>query len=183
VTKRAKTKVRIRSRTIATSGLTIWLDLKFRGGLDLQRPRDAGTAGYDLPLEEKLNTLLFPSSKGSLETNLRAVATPPEDFFAAFFSALRPFSMMVHDVLELFEAANARYGDRNMKIVFNFKKGAELGVELKHFRETEQYLSRVTRPIHRWQWSGTGLFNINRQLPRRSTITAMPTVAVRLALR
>jgi hypothetical protein len=172
--KRVKPKAQ-RPRTI-DSGLAIWRDLKKRGGLDLRRPRGRGMAGYDVPFEGQLNDILFPTKKASLEANLRSTPVPPEEFFAAFFAALQPFSMIVSDVLKFFKTADAKYGDRNLKVVFNFSKGAELKLDLEHFRDLQQYLRRVIRPIGRWAWSSAELFNINQQFhnglknPRRQQV-------------
>ena len=147
--------------TTAATGLAIWRDLKARGGLDLRRARKEHVAGYDVPLENQLRSILFPGKLGGLDANLRRDPKRSEEFLAAFFAALRPFSMMMADVLAFFETANARYGDRNLKVVFNFTKGAELGLDLEHFRETEQYLRRVTRSVSVWAWSPSIMWNVN----------------------
>ena len=135
-----------------SDGLTLWKELKSRGGLDL-RKTNHGPHGYDVPLEIRLNELLFPGRAPSLDQNLQAEPQTPEQFLAAFFQAQRPFSMMVRETLDLFERANAQYGTHNLKIIFNFEKARLLELDLKQFREWERFLEQVTRERSIWEWS------------------------------
>ena len=143
----------------ATDGLSLWNLLNAEAGLDLRR-RDNAPHGYDVALEERLNELLFDNSIGSLQQNLRAAPPSAEDFLAAFFKAQRPFSMMVTDVLHLFEAANAQYGTHNLKVVFNFEKAKRLELDLEQFREWDQFLQMVVRERSVWDWTPEALWQL-----------------------
>jgi hypothetical protein len=147
--------------TTATDSLTLWNELKTRAGLDLRKRNDA-PHGYDVPLEDRLNALLFPERAESLDRNLRTAPRTPEQFLSAFFQAQRPFSMMVRDVLELFETANAQYGTHNLKIVFNFEKARQLALNLEQFREWDRFLQRVVQKRSVWQWTPNALWQLTR---------------------
>lgn len=154
----------MRSRSpLVEDGRSVWQELKTRGGLDLRRGRGPYD-GYDVPLEQGLNALLFPGSHASLEDNLAAYPRKPEAFLVAFFQAQKPFSLMMTDVLGFFERANARFGDDNLRIAFNFEKGKELTVNLRHFREWQQFFQKVTVERSTWEWSVDGLWQLTKTL-------------------
>src|ERR1700678_2779414 len=80
------------------------------------------------------------------------------------FQDQKPFSLMMTDVLGFFERANARYGSDNLKIAFNFEKGKEITIDLRHFREWEQFLQKVTVERSTWEWSVDGLWQLTGML-------------------
>jgi hypothetical protein len=150
---------------VATDGLSLWNLLKTETGLDLRR-RDNAPYGYDVPLEERLNELLFQNPIASLQQNLRAAPPSAEDFLAAFFKAQRPFAMMVSDVLQLFEAASAQYGTHNLKVVFNFEKAKRLELDLEQFREWDRFLQSVVHERSVWAWTPETLWPLTYALNR-----------------
>jgi hypothetical protein len=117
-----------------------------------------------VPLEDALNALLFPGSHTSLEHNFAAKPVGSEALLVAFFQAQKTFSLMMSEVLEFFERANARYGDDNLKIAFSFEKWKEITVDLRHFREWETFLERITVERSIWEWSVDGLWTLTNRL-------------------
>jgi hypothetical protein len=148
---------------LAENGRSVWQEIKKRGGLDLRRGRDPYD-GYDVPLEDAINAMLFPGSPASLTDNLTARPGTSEEFLAAFFVAQKPFSLMMTEVLGFFERANARYGDDNLRIAFNFEKGKELTVNLRHFREWEAFLQKIAVERSTWEWSIDALWQLTNSL-------------------
>jgi hypothetical protein len=76
----------MRSTSPLADGRSVWQELKTRGGLDLRRGRGPYD-GYDAPLEDALNALLFPGSHGPFEDNLAENPGTSEAFLVAFFQA------------------------------------------------------------------------------------------------
>ena len=148
---------------VAENGRALWGELKTHGGLDLRRGGGAFD-GYDVPLEDRLNELLFSGKDGSLDDNLLAEPLAPEPFLAAFFKAQRPFSMMLRDVLGFFEKASAQYGSHNLKIAFNFEKGREFALDLDQFREWERFVATAVSERSVWKWSTSRLWQLTYSL-------------------
>src|SRR5437870_942496 len=115
------------------NGLQIWHELR-RSGLEPARKHEL--PGYDAELVAVLKERLYPDATRSLEHELSANPAPTEAFLEAFFSALKPFSQMLREVLAMFEAAGARRSDQNLRIALDFDKASEsLALTLHEFRE------------------------------------------------
>jgi hypothetical protein len=104
----------------------VWKFLRAQGGIDL--------AHYDEGLVAEMRRKLNLQS-GDFETELQAKLVSVEDFLAAFFQAAQPYSVMMADLLGMFEKANARETNKNLAVRFDFGKGMrDLQFDLRHFR-------------------------------------------------
>ena len=107
------------------SALSAWRELVETGGLEPD--------GRDLELANGLREAFDPHAE-SVEKALESVTM--EVFVDALFRAVEPFPMMFGDILRFFEAAGAREGQRQWRLVI----GDDL-FGLDHFEEFE----------HRWR--------------------------------
>ncbi len=96
------------------NGLQIWKAL-LRSGLEDARKNHL--PGYDAELAGALKGRLYPQATRSLEQELRDEPPSTENFLDAFFSALKPFSQMLREVLAMFEAAGARRSDETCALL------------------------------------------------------------------
>lgn len=134
----------------------LWQELCKSG---LSPKTKSGRDGYDVALAAELRESLFPGSARSLERELKDAATTTEAFLEAFFRAVQPFSMLLADILAMFEEANAKRSDNDLKIAFQFDKASPaLAMALDAFRETTETLRRITRPVLRREWNSNLLW-------------------------
>lgn len=141
------------------NGLQIWMALVHSG---LEEARKNHLPGYDAELVRVLKESLYPHATRSLERELHAAPPSAEAFLDVFFSALKPFSRMLRDVLSMFEAAGARRSDENLRIAFDFDKASKtLALTLQQFREVEVFFRRVTRPIVERLWNSDTMWPLD----------------------
>lgn len=144
------------------NGLQIWMALVRSG---LEEARKNRFPGYDAELVGVLKERLYPNATRSLDWELRAAPPSAETFLDVFFSALKPFSQMLRDVLNMFEAAGARRSDKNLRIALDFDKASKaLALTLQQFREVEAFFRRVTRPIVERLWNSDTLWLLDRDV-------------------
>jgi hypothetical protein len=144
------------------NGLDIWKELVGRG---LEETRANGLPGYDVELVSTLKKRLYPVSTRSFSSELQSNPPSTEVFFDAFFSALKPFSKMLSDVLCMFESAGARRSDENLRIAFDFDKAeSELALTLQQFREVETFFRRISRPIIVRLWDSNSLWSLREDV-------------------
>jgi len=79
--------------------------------------------------------------KRSVKAELRRVQPSMVDFLSAFLTASQPFDQMAQDVWRMFITADARFGEENLQIAFDFKDQPEgLTFDLEHFKAfVEEY--------------------------------------------
>ncbi len=144
------------------NGLQIWEALVRSG---LEEARKDRLPGYDAELVEALKQRLYPQATRALEKELRAAPPPAETFLDVFFSALKPFSEILGEVLAMFEAAGARRSNENLRIAFDFDKASRtLTLTLQEFREVESFFRRVARPLAERTWNSNTLFSLSRDV-------------------
>ena len=170
-----------RSPEPLTTSIGVWNAL-VASGVQETRPKSR-LDGYDQELVRELNDRLFPGSPDKFSANLRRRPPTVEAFFDAFFPALKPFSMMMREMLRMFEQAGARRSDNNIQIVFNFDAALSPEVmELRHFREQVEVLRRISRRILSRYWTVQTLFqlaeDISRLIPQVGRL-ALTTASVR----
>jgi hypothetical protein len=90
----------------------IWDKIKTIGGLDLNF--------YDTDLEVEIINNLGLSNDKKLDYWLGKQNISIEDFLAAFFVAAQPFSLMMSDLLKMFEQEGIKHTNENLNIEFNF---------------------------------------------------------------
>lgn len=134
-----------------------------RSGLEEKRTNKLPS--YDAELVRVLKQSLYPHSRRSLKSELRAAPPSTEAFLEVFFGALKPFSQMLRDVLGMFVSAGAQRSDENLRIAFDFDKASEaLVFTIKEFREVEAFFRRVTRPVVQRRWNSNTLFSLSRDV-------------------
>ena len=144
------------------SGLEIWMELVGRG---IEESRRNGLPGYDDELVKILKKRLYPKATRSLNRELHAAPPTTEAFLEVFFTELKPFSQMLREVLDMFEAAGAKRSDENMRITFDFDKASkELELTLQQFREVEVFLRRITRPTIERLWNPNTLGSLTQDV-------------------
>lgn len=137
----------------------LWQALRQAG---LSTRTKSGRAGYDAALVADIREVLFPGSPRSLERDLKKAGTSAQQFLEAFFRAAQPFAMMLSDILAMFEDANAKRSDNNLKIVFQLGKASpELAMSLQAFRETTGAVRRLTHFVRRRQWTIYTLYELD----------------------
>lgn len=141
------------------NGLELWRSL-VASGLELERKNRL--AGYDAALVNELHERLYPDSVRSFEQDMRQAPPSTEAFLDAFFTALKPFSQMLREVLTMFEDAGARRSDENLRIAFNFDEATEeLALTVKQFREVEVFFRQITREVIERRWNSNSLFALS----------------------
>jgi hypothetical protein len=147
---------------VLDNGLQLWRSL-LASGVELERKNRL--AGYDAELVNELQKRLYPDSVHTFEQDMRRAPPSTEAFLDAFFSALKPFSQMLREVLAMFEDAGARRSDENLRIAFDFDEATkELSLTVKQFREVEVFFRRITREVIERRWNSDTLFGLTRDV-------------------
>ncbi len=146
-----------------TNGFELWKALVQSG---LQESRKNGLSGYDDEIVTSMALRLYPGKKiKNLGRELEKSPPSTELFLEEFFQCLKPFSLMLKDILSMFKAAGARRSEDNLKISFNFDKaGTEISMTLKEFRDCERFTRRVMRPGAVRLWESKYLFDLNNEV-------------------
>ena len=112
---------------IYRDSLGAWQGLSEIGGLELD--------GRDKDLATQLKSQINPNAP-DLETAL--ASTPIDEFLQTLFQVVQPFALMFRDVLNFFEKAGAREGQKQWKI----SVGDEF-VDLQHFEEFLEHWNNI----------------------------------------
>ena len=153
----------------------LWPALVTQAGLDipvegwlrklLGKRAEKRTSWYDEDLVADLRGVMFPNATGSFE-DLLARSDPPvpaEKLLRHFFQALKPFSMMKRDILEMLSAAGARRGEKNLRIRFHFDASDDpLELLLSEFREQMEVIEQRTSTISVASWTTDRLWRLYR---------------------
>jgi hypothetical protein len=144
------------------NGLQIWMALVDSGLEATRRSRGDSLPGYDAELVLDLRQRLYPHATRSIEKELRDSPPSAEAFLEAFFTALKPFSEMLRDVLSMFEEAGARRSNENLRIAFDFDQASvPVALTLQEFREVEAFFRHVVRPVVVRLWNSNTLWLLN----------------------
>lgn len=147
---------------IAQDAYTLWQEL-CRSGLSVKTK--SGRDGYDTALVAEIRDGLFPGSIHPLKRELKDTGATTEAFLEVFFRAVQPFSMMLADILAMFEEASAKRSDNNLKITFQFDKASPaLAMALDAFREVTESVRRITWPVKRRQWNSNHFYLLGRSV-------------------
>jgi hypothetical protein len=139
---------------VLRSAPQVWDYLKSNGGLDLKN--------YDSQLEDDLRCRLRLPAGKDFRQSLRSTGISVESFVIAFFQAVAPFAMMLSDLLETFEKADAHRGSTNIVISFKFnEKLPPLQFDLTQFRDWIETWRRITGPYLEPEWNNNVLWMLN----------------------
>lgn len=70
--------------------------------------------------------------------------TTPEELLSTLIKLLKPFSVMMSDLLKMFEEAGAQFADGNIQIKFDFENAKKnFGLDLDHFRIYNEKVKKV----------------------------------------
>lgn len=105
----------------------LWSYIKINGGLDLER--------YDSYIVEELISILAYSKESDFDAQLRESDISIEDFLAAFFQIVHPYSEMMVDLLHLFKKAGINTTNRNATIDFKFNTGRVFNFDINNFKK------------------------------------------------
>jgi hypothetical protein len=127
------------------TAIELWQALTKIGGLDpgVGSPEDGS---YDGSLVADLRDRLFPGQTENLDKLIRTRDPPVSTtvFVRAFLQTLRPFSMMMRQILEMLSTASARGSGEALPIRFDFDPDKEpLDLLLKQFAEAVEVVERA----------------------------------------
>lgn len=100
---------------------------------------------YDKEFLNSICKKLMISPDDSISTQLTTHDITCEELLIALCSAIEPFSVMLSDLLEMFECAGAQQSDKNIKINMTFSNENILNFDLKSFIQTV----KQTKKIHK----------------------------------
>lgn len=111
------------------------------------RTADFKSNEYDKELLATIRTELGFDPNCNVRRELSINNTSSAELLAAFLKSMKPFSVMLNDLLKMFEGAGARYADNNIQIEFNFEDAAEnFNLDLNHFRVYSKRVIKVVNP-------------------------------------
>ena len=105
----------------------LWNEIKKRANFE--------EGDYDSALLKDLKNRLNIDEKGDFETEIESIQV--ETFLDALFSSIEPFSLMMSDLLVLFERVGAQKGDNNLQIEIDFDKlKGKFDFNISNFRQS-----------------------------------------------
>lgn len=103
---------------------------------------------YDKVLLEKIREELKLPSTDSITNLLKNSSISVEELLVAVINTLEPFSLMMNDLLKMFETAGAKKSDNNILINFNFENNENtFAFDLNSFRESISIVNKVSKFI------------------------------------
>lgn len=122
-----------------------------------------GDTEYDSELKKRICTSIGIKTDEPIPALLQKHNISVERLLYAILQAMEPFSIMLTDLLQMFECASAQASSTNLQIKFNFDKDKiPLNFDLENFRQTVHSASRhlIQRQIRIVQnpWGLIGLF-------------------------
>lgn len=131
----------------------VWEFIISEGGLDIE--------SYDKSLETDIRQFLGLPIQGDLAKLLKKHEVSVENLLTAFFLSIQPFSLMMSDLLKMFEVAGADRSNHNISIQFDFGKGIEdLSFDLNHFRKWIEEWRTVRRTVSLELWNSNLLWQL-----------------------
>ena len=118
---------------------------------------------YDTELKKRICTSIGLKADESIPASLQKQNISVERLLYAILQAMEPFSMMLNDLLQMFECASAQSSSTNLQIKFDFDKDkAPLDFDLENFRKTvrstSQHLTQKQIRIVQDPWTLIGIF-------------------------
>ena len=99
---------------------------------------------YDKQLLIEIKKGLGFDDKSNIRTEIQTNGTTPQQLLAVLLKSLKPFSLMMSDLLKMFEDAGAQYTDNNIQIQFNFEDATtNFDLNLEHFRVYHEELVKT----------------------------------------
>lgn len=138
------------------TALKLWKFLKSKGGVSEKHEE------YDASLIEDIQVRLGFAVDDSLDDQLNQYTISVERFVAAVFEAVQPYTMMMTDLLQMFEEAGARATDENLSVRFDFESDdvPEVEFDLEHFREWRAAWEELTQSVPIREWNSDGLWGL-----------------------
>ena len=143
---------------IQRSSAAAWHHLVSTGGLDPN--------GYDKPIVTALRSCLDLDLSRDIASELAEKKIPIESFLSGFFRAVRPYGLMLQDLLRLFSEAGAQFGEHNLAVQFNFEDNEELGFDVEQFRQWMAQWSRANGLALEAHWNTNQLWQLSSVLRR-----------------
>ena len=98
---------------------------------------------YDKELLSDIKKRLGFDEKCDIRAELSLRKTTSEQLVFVLHESLKPFSIMLCDLLKMFEEAGAQYTDKNIQIAFNFDDAKErFNLDLDHFRVYKEIVEK-----------------------------------------
>ena len=98
---------------------------------------------YDSDLEESIRSFLGLSREGTMVDLLQKQDVSVERLLYAILGATEPFSVMLNDLLQMFEQASAQSSSTNLQIKFDFDKDLKpFNFNMDHFRKSVRVVSQ-----------------------------------------
>lgn len=120
----------------------IWTFLQAEGGLDLEFHAD-----MDEKIAEELREKLGPPAEANIDAALAHSPVTVETFVEAFLSALGPYSVMMADLLRMFETAGGKRTDHALRAHFDFGQKLALDFDIRQFRDWMETLKMVRQAV------------------------------------
>ncbi len=99
---------------------------------------------YDKQLLIDIKKGLGFDEKSNIQAAIKTNKTTPQQLLAVLLKSLKPFSLMMSDLLKMFEEANAQYSNSNIQIKFDFDDAkTHLDLDLEHFRVYQKTLIKM----------------------------------------
>lgn len=104
------------------------------------------TNPYDEALLDEIKKELGFDAGCNISDELAVRKTSPEQLLAVLLKVMKPFSIMLKDLYEMFKEAGAQYSEKNIQIKFDFEDAKEnFGLDLENFR---QYIEKVEKVVN-----------------------------------
>ena len=99
---------------------------------------------YDKALLVEIQKELGFNEKANVRDEIQSHNTAPEQFLSVLLKLLKPFSLMMSDLLGMFEEAGAQSSDDNIQINFDFEDAkTNFGLDLYNFRVYHETLVKL----------------------------------------
>jgi hypothetical protein len=155
-----------RTKPLVRSSAALWDTLKARAGLKISRKPKA-LASYDDAIDAQLRTRLGLPATGSFRRLLIEQAVSVEELLTAFLQAAAPFSQMLNRILQLYQAAAAKHGEKNLELAIQFGrlKDQKLKFDLKAFTRQVKVIEKALITLNARKWTDNDLFGIQSLIP------------------
>lgn len=120
---------------------TIELWIKFEQAADFKNN------DYDKAMLTEIKKELGFRQECDICKQLAIEKTTSEQLLGVLLKLMQPFSIMMNNLLSMFEAAGAQYTDNNLQIQFDFEKAEDrFNLDLNHFRMYYEVVQKTIQP-------------------------------------
>lgn len=102
---------------------------------------------YDKNLLQKIKEKLNLQASDSITLYLKNNFVSVEKLLEVIMNTLEPFSLMMNDLLKMFEKAGAKKGNNNIHISFNFDRNNNFNFNLNNFKESVCIVNKISKWI------------------------------------